>query len=228
MNRSRRALLAALGAAVVTPVAGCSDAESGPATAPETPTHARSATGAQTASPARSRTGSATPTETATRPGTAGTELVVLSPGESYAASGGWSLTVEHVAVANAVVEFGTTHPNPRWSEDGQIVAADLVVSGEDAPDPADLRVACRTDVGGTSGRFFVAADSNRDDRRQRVGFEVPSAPAPSEGAIVWSPEGGPTVRWTLSDAHLAAVARPPDLRLERFAVADAPGDEVE
>lgn len=215
MNRSRRTLLAAFGAALSASVAGCPGTESDADTAEPTaePT-TETSTPQTTARP-----------NTATQPKTTGP--VTLEPGESYTTESGWELVVENVVVQAAVVEHGPTHWDPRWLDDGQFVVADVAVTGEDAPDPADLHVTCRTDTADESGPIFVAADSNYDDVRQRVGFAVPASPAPADGAIVWTPDDGPQVRWVLSDDRLAAIARPPEFDLREFAVEDAPGDEV-
>ncbi|WP_415379333.1 hypothetical protein [Halosimplex sp. TS25] len=221
MDRSRRALLAALGTALSASIAGCSGPESDADTAGRTPDRSQPSETPATRTETATRTNAATQTET-TAPGP-----VTLEPGESYATDTGWELTVERVAVQIAVVEYGPTHWDPNWAEEGQFVVADVAVSGEDAPDPADLHVTCRTDAADGSGPVFVAADSNDDDVRQRIGFEVPASPAPAAGAIVWTPDDGPEVRWVLSDDRLATIARPPEFDLREFGVENAPGDEV-
>lgn len=223
MSPSRRVLLAAFGAALAAPVAGCSESDS---TADE-----QSPTAEPSPTPEPTRTGRTTGTASvAGSPASTGTASgpVTLDPGEAYATDAGWSVAVENLAVRASVVEHGPTHWDPRWTEGGQFVAADLVVRGDGGPDPADLPVACRTDTVDGAGRVFVAADSNRDDRRQRVAFPVPASPEPTDGAVVWTPEAGPEVRWRLPDAVLAAVARPPAFELREFAVEHAPGDEVD
>lgn len=172
--------------------------------------------------------GSGTPTESpgtespSTHDGTAS-----LAPGETYEKPEGWSLTVENVAVQNTVVEFATTHPDPVYGNGEQFVVADAVVTGA-APDPADLNVFVRTDTLDGSGRVYVRADSNEDDVRQRFGFPVPVSPTASQGAIVWEPDEGQTVRWELSAKMLKTIARPPEFELHEFEVEDVPGDKVE
>lgn len=210
MNPSRRAVLSALGTALSASLAGCPETENGTGTSEPTPR------------PMQSRTSSTTQGEPTT-PGP-----VELDPGDSYTTDAGWSLTVDDVAVRIAVVDTGTTHPDPVWAEDGQFVVADFTVEGSDAPDPANLNVTCRVDTGDALGWTYVDADGPRDERRQRIGFEVPSSPAPTAGAVVWTPDQGPDVRWTLSEATLTSLAQPPEFDLQSFSVADAPGDEVD
>ena len=217
MAQSRRSLLAAVGAALSTAVAGCpGDADTTPEQSPDP----SSGTGEQTARPpGRTAAAASTPTPT---PGP-----VVLDPGETHATADGWSLTVAAVAVRIGVVERGTTHPDPRWGEGSQFVTATIRASGDGAPDPAELRFACRTDTATQPRAIPVVPESDDGGPGARVAFEVPADPAPSAGALVWSPAGGPEVRWTLAAEHLDAVARPPAFDLESFRVADAPGEAV-
>lgn len=206
MNRSRRAALRTLGIALSASLAGCLGTENGRASTTQLTS--------ETKTPRKSE---------ATTPGP-----VELDPDDSYSTDASWSLTVDDVAVRIAVVDTGTIHPDPVWAEDGQFVVADFTVEGRDAPDPANLNVTCRVDTGDALGWTYVDADGPRDESSQPIGFEVPSSPAPTAGAIVWAPDEGPEVRWTLSEATLANLARLPEFELKSFSVADAPGDEVD
>jgi len=217
MQRSRRALLAAFGTTLSTAVAGCpGEADTTPESTP--PPDASTETAAPTAEPPE-RTGAAASTPTR--------GPVVLDPGETHATADGWSLTVAAVEVRVGVVERGTTHPDPRWGEGSQFVTATLRASGDGAPDPAELGLTCRTDTATVTRAIPVVPEADEEDPGAHLAFEVPTDPAPSAGALVWSPADGPEVRWTLTDDHLDAIARPPAFDLESFRVADAPGEAV-
>ncbi|MFB6156381.1 MAG: hypothetical protein ABEJ34_00880 [Haloferacaceae archaeon] len=114
-------------------------------------------------------------------------------------------------------MEFGAAHPDPRWRDGAQFVVADAVVDGDGAPDPAELNLSVRTDTLDRSDRYYVRAEDNEDDRRQRFGFPVPTDPAPSRAWIVWRPEEGPTVRWPLGDDRVAALGAAPTFAVESF-----------
>lgn len=171
--------------------------------------------------------GTATGTDTTTATGTdivpAGS--VTREMGEAYAVDGDPTVTVERPAVRHGVVEFGTVHPDPLWIEGSQFVVADVAVEGRNAPAVTDLDVAVGTDTVDRSRRRYVHAERNTQ-RRQRFGFPVPTDPAPSEAAVVWRPDRGPVVRWSLPDAPVTALGRAPDFGVTSFAVPETATQE--
>ncbi|MFB6220040.1 MAG: hypothetical protein ABEH90_01260, partial [Halolamina sp.] len=153
-----------------------------------------------------SPTGTATDTPTATStPPTPGP--VSLEPGEPFTSADGFAVTLENVAVQVAIIEFGTAHNDPLYRDGEQFVVADVAVSGDERPDPADLHVFLHTDTLTERRRYYVAADSNEDDVRQRFGYPVPVSPLPTEGAVVWTRDGHPDVRWELSADVRSAIS---------------------
>ncbi|MFB6304887.1 MAG: hypothetical protein ABEH47_06960 [Haloferacaceae archaeon] len=200
---TRRRLLALAGAAL--PVGGCLGSSSDPATGTD-----RSAT---------------TGGSTADADGP-----LTRRAGESHATAEGWSLTVGNVAVRHGIVQFGTVHPDPRWESGSQFVVADATVEGDGAPDPADLRLYVRTDALDRSDRYFVRAETNEDGRRQRFGFPVPTDPAPARAWVVWRPEEGPAVRWSLDEGSVRALGSAPEFVVESFETPSTavPDDEFE
>lgn len=205
---SRRRLLALAGG--VLPVGGCLGAPSDPATATDSPTTTD------------------TTTETDGTATVDRDEPLTRAPGERYETPDGWSLTVENVSVRHGVVQFGTVHPDPRWEPGAQFVAADAAVDGDGAPDPADLNLFVRTDALDRSDRYYVHAEGDADDRRQRFGFPVPTDPAPSRAAVVWRPDEGPLVRWVLGDDRVSALGAAPEFAVESFDVPETAVPESE
>lgn len=155
---------------------------------------------------------------------------VSLAVGEPYRTADSWTVTVENVSVQASIVEFRSAHPAPVYTDEGQFVTADVVVDDVtgNAPDPAGLRIFVRTPTLDRSTRRYVAAKTNEDDVRQRVGFPVPLSAPPRAGAIVWVPDTGPTVRWQLPARTLQAIPKAPKFRLRAFGVKDIAGDMVE
>lgn len=151
-----------------------------------------------------------------------------LLPGETYETENDWSVAIETVGVYVSINKFGTVHPDPYYADDAQFVVADAVVSGSNAPDPANLNLFVQTDSLDRSGVTYVAAESNQDDVRQRFGFTVPVSPAPNEGAIVWSRDSERSVRWTLPADVLTAIVEPAEFELHAFDAVDVSGEEVE
>lgn len=171
----------------------------------------------------------APPTETQTATATPGSpDPVSLEPGEPFTTDAGFSVTVENVAVHLAVVEFGTVHHDPLYRDGEQFLVADVAVSGEGAPDPTETNVFLETATLADRSRRYVAADSNEDGVRQRFGFPVPVSPTPASGAVVWTRDAGPNIRWTLSPSTLSAIGQPPEFDVQEFDARDVPGDEVE
>lgn len=156
---------------------------------------------------------SATPTTTTPSSG----DPVTREVGEPYETDAGWAVTVENVAVHHGVRKFGTVHVDPAWEDGAQFVVADVTVDGR-GPDVTDLDVAAETDTVDRSGRIYVHSERNADETRQRFGFAVPTDPAPSQAALVWRPDDGPTVRWTLSDGTVDALGVAPAFTVESFA----------
>lgn len=173
-------------------------------------------------------TGSSSPTEVSTESASPTDESISLAPGEYYETREGWSVSVKNVTVQNAFVKFGTAHHEPYYGDGTQFVIADVEVSGGNAPDPATLDISVTTDTHERSGLFYVAAETNEDDRRQREAFPVPASPPPTQGAIVWEPEEWESVKWLLPESILTTIANPPAFKLHGFEARDASGDEIE
>ncbi|MFB6080988.1 MAG: hypothetical protein ABEJ81_08325 [Haloferacaceae archaeon] len=151
------------------------------------------------------------------------------APGERYETADGWSLTVDPVGVQQGVLRFGV-HIDPVWESGSQFLVADVAVDGDGAPDPTDLNIFVRTDTLDRSDRQYVHGETNADGRRQRFGYPVPTDPSPSRAAVVWSPDDGPAVRWSLGSDLVEALGAAPDFAVESFSVPETavPDDEFE
>lgn len=189
---SRRTLLGVLATA---PFAGCLSTDSTDTTTAATSTDSPTTT---------------TPTATPS-------ELAVRQPGESFEADD-IAVTVSGLAVRHGMVKAGTVHPDPVWTDGAQSLLADVAVEGE--ADPADINVTATADtLDERPNRYFgFAPDSPKSV--QRLGFAIPTDPAPTEASIVWY--GPREVRWPLPDALVAKLGRAPDFSVEAFEVPDS------
>lgn len=189
---SRRSLLGVL---ATLPLAGCLSTDS-----PTTTTAATSTSDSLTATP------TATPSEPAIR-----------QPGESFETDD-LTVTVSNLAVRHGMVKAGTVHPDPVWTDGAQFVLADVAVAGDS--DPTDINVTATADtLDERPDRYFGFA-SESPDSVQRLGFVIPTDPAPAEASIVW--DGPREVRWPLPDALVAKLGRAPDFSVEKFDVPDS------
>jgi len=201
---SRRALLGAL---TTLPLTACVD-NSRPGTATSTtPTDRPTSDRATEPSPATQ------------------SEPVIRQPGEAYETNG-IAVTVENLGVRHGMVKFGTVHPDPIWKEGSQFVLASVAVEGE--ADPANLDVTVTADTLDERPDRYYGWAPDTPESVQPLGFTVPTAPAPSNVAVVWN--GPREVRWQLPDELVTKLGRAPDFSLDGFKLPESasPGTSLD
>jgi hypothetical protein len=201
---SRRALLGAL---ATLPLTGCLGNSS--------PGTATSAT--PTDSPTTDRTPTMSPASQS--------EPIIRQPGEAYETDN-IAVTIEKLAVRHGMVKFGSVHPDPIWKDGSQFVLASVVVEGDE--DPANLDVTVTADTLDERPDRYYGFVPDTPESVQPLGFAVPTAPAPSNVAIVW--HGPREVRWPLPDELVTKLGRAPDFSLEGFKVPESasPGTSLD
>lgn len=194
-SASRRTLLAAV---ATLPVAGCLGGDGRGTPTEDDPTTSTT-------------TGEPNPTEPTT-----------LEVGETYD-TGDYAVRVASPAVRHGIVEFGTTHPDPRWEDGAQFLVVDLAVE-DGGPDPSTLPVRAETDQGPVRERYFVSS-SSASETRQPIGFPIPTSTA--LGAVSVRLQVEPPVRWRLPDDVVETLRHAPEFALESFAVPESARPEA-